>query len=203
MIAKFIRVLTVAVLMAVTSVTSWASNWEIDAVHTSAQFSVRHMMVSNTRGHFNKISGSVNYDGKDLSKAVVDIVIDAASVDTSEPKRDEHLRGADFFDVAKYPTITFKSKRVESISKDGFKLIGDLTMHGVTKEVALDVTNISSELKDPRGVFRMGATASTKINRKDFGIVWNRALDNGGLAIGEEVAISIELELQRKPAETK
>src|SRR5690349_20824422 len=112
MIKQFFRAVAVTALITYSAVSGWASNWEIDTAHTSAQFSVRHLMVSNTRGHFNKVSGTVDYDGKDLTKATVDIVIDAASIDTSEPRRDEHLKSPDFFDVAKYPTITFKSKRV-------------------------------------------------------------------------------------------
>jgi polyisoprenoid-binding protein YceI len=153
-------------------------------------------MVSNVKGDFKKISGKIEYDEKTPESMRIEAVIDAASIDTRDAKRDEHLRNPDFFDVAKYPTIEFRSKRIE---KSGGKLAvrGDLTIHGVTREVTLDLDGPTPEIKDPRGNFRRGATATTKINRKDFGLTWNRALETGGVVVGDEVSITIEVEAMR------
>jgi polyisoprenoid-binding protein YceI len=175
-----------------------AQTYEIDGGHSHVGFSVRHMMVSNVRGAFKKVEGTVVVDDKAPAKSSVQAVIDAASVDTGDAKRDEHLRAADFFDVAKHPTLTFKSKRIIKAGKS-WKVTGDLTMHGVTKEVTLDATAPSAEVKDPWGGLRSGLTATTTLDRKDFGITYNRALDNGGLAVGDEVKVQLELELVRKP----
>jgi polyisoprenoid-binding protein YceI len=174
---------------------SQASTWQIDPDHSSFQFKVRHLMVSNVKGDFNKVKGVVTIDENDITHLKVELTIDAASVDTGHAKRDEHLRGPDFFDVAKYPTITFVSKKVMKVGPDRLKVIGDLTLHGVTKEVAVDVEGPTSAIKDPRGNFRRGATATTKINRKDFGLMWNKALETGGVVVGEDVDIFIEIEL--------
>lgn len=178
-----------------------AATWEIDPSHSSAQFSVRHLTVSNVRGEFGKIAGSVEFDGKDVRTIKVDATIDAASIDTREPKRDEHLRSADFLDVAKYPTITFRSKRAEPAVAGRFKLVGDLTIRGVTREAVLDVEGPTPEIKDPWGNVKRGATATTRINRIDYGVKWNAVLDAGGVVVGEEVAITIDLELIREASE--
>ena len=178
-----------------------AATWEIDPSHSSAQFSVRHLTVSNVRGEFGKIAGSVQFDGKDVRTIKVDATIDAASIDTREPKRDEHLRSADFLDVAKYPTITFRSKRAEPAVAGRFKLVGDLTIRGVTREAVLDVEGPTPEIKDPWGNVKRGATATTRINRIDYGVKWNAVLDAGGVVVGEEVAITIDLELIREASE--
>jgi len=175
-----------------------ASTWAIDPDHSSTGFKVRHLMVSNVKGNFNKFSGTVDINDKDITKSKVDVAIDTNSINTNVQKRDEHLRSADFFDVAKFPTMTFVSTKVVKAGKDKLKVTGDLTLHGVTKTVVLDVEGPSKESKDPWGNIRKGATATTKINRKDFGLVWNAALETGGVAVGEEVTITLEIEMIRK-----
>ncbi len=172
--------------------------WEIDPAHSSVQFSVRHMMVSNVRGEFAKFTGKIYLDGKDITKARVEVTIDANSISTHNDGRDKDLRSANFFDVVKYPTLEFKSKRVEQASQGNLHLIGDLNMHGVTKEVTLDVAGPTPEIKDQRGGSHVGASATTKVNRKDFGILWNSTLDGGGVVVGDEVSISIDVELVKR-----
>ncbi|CAN5304337.1 YceI family protein [soil metagenome] len=171
-----------------------AAVWKIDSAHTTADFSVRHLMISNVKGHFSKVSGTVDYDGKDLKSLKIDAAIEIASVDTGEKGRDEHLKGADFFDATKFPTMTFKSKKVKSAGKGKFTVTGDLTLKGVTKEVTLDVEGPTEEIKDMQGGTRIGASATTKINRKDFGVSWNKALDNGSSVVGDDVKVSIDVE---------
>lgn len=175
-----------------------AATWTIDPAHTSAQFAVRHLMVSTVRGEFGKVSGTVNLDEQDPTKATIDATIDATSINTRVAKRDEHLKNPDFLDVAKYPTITFKSKKIEKVGDTKFKVTGDLTLHGVTKEVVLDVEGSPTPIKDPSGNPRMGGVATTKINRQDFGLQWNRTLEAGGVVVGDEVSITIDIELTRK-----
>jgi polyisoprenoid-binding protein YceI len=175
-----------------------ASTWNIDPDHSSAGFKVKHLMISNVNGNFNKHTGVVEIDDKDITKSTVQVTIDTNSINTNVQKRDEHLRSADFFDVAKYPTMTFVSKKVAKDGKDKLKVTGDLTLHGVTKEVVLDVDGPSVESKDPWGNIRKGATATTKINRKDFGLVWNAALETGGIAVGDDVNIILEMEMIKK-----
>jgi polyisoprenoid-binding protein YceI len=177
-----------------------AATWKIDPAHSHAQFSIRHMMISNVRGDFSRISGVVDYDSKNISKAKVSADIDVSTVDTGEPDRDKHLRGTDFFDVGKYPAMMFKSKKVIGAKDGKFKLVGDLTLHGVTKEVTLDVDGPTPEIKDPKGNVKIGASASTKINRKNFGITTGGIMDNGGALIGEDVTISIDLEMTKEAA---
>jgi polyisoprenoid-binding protein YceI len=177
------------------------TQWQIDPAHSAAHFSVRHLMISNVRGEFTKLSGSALLNPADLTKSTVDITIEAASINTREPQRDEHLRSADFFDVAKYSTLTFRSKRIEALGAENFKLTGELTIHGVTKEVTFDVEGPTAAVKDPWGNIRAGIAASAKINRKDFGLVWNALTEAGGVVVGEEVKITIEAELiQQAPA---
>ncbi len=185
-------------LLLATAAIAQAVTWEIDSAHSGAHFSVRHMMVSNVRGEFGKVKGSIQLDRSDITKSTVEAVVDAASINTREAKRDDHLRSADFFDVAKYPTLSFKSKRVQRGADGKLKVVGDLTIKGVTKEVTLDVDGPTAEVKDQRGTSRFGATATTRINRKDFGIIWNRALDGGGVVVGDEVSITIEIEAVRR-----
>ena len=182
---------------AVTAATqsSKPTEWQIDPAHSAAHFSVRHLMISNVRGEFTKLSGSAVIDPVNSEKSTVEVTIDAASINTREPQRDEHLRSPEFFDVAKYPTLTFRSKRVEAHGADEFKLTGDLTIHGVTKEVSFDVEGPTPSVKDPWGNIRAGITASAKINRKDFGVAWNAFTEAGGLVVGDEVKITIEAEL--------
>ena len=175
-----------------------ATTYTSDSDHSNVGFKVRHLMVSNVKGNFEKYSGTVDINEKDISKSKVDVSIDTASVNTSVQKRDEHLRSADFFDAAKYPTMTFVSKKVAKAGKDKLKVTGDLTLHGVTRQVVLDVEGPSKESKDPWGNWRRGVSASTKINRKDFGLAWNAALETGGVAVGEEVTINLEIEMTKK-----
>ena len=169
--------------------------WQLDPNHSATQFAVRHMGISTVRGTFTKLSGTVQYDPTDPAKSSVEATIDAASVDSRVEMRDNDLRGAHFFDVAKYPTITFKSKRVELVGKGKLKVTGDLTIHGVTKEVALDVDGPSEPIKDPRGNMHMGASATTTINRRDFGVGAIPAA-----MVAEEVAITIDMELVKPSA---
>ena len=172
-----------------------AAAWKIDPDHSNVGFKVRHLMVSNVRGNFDKHTGTVNLDDKDITKSKVEVTIDTASINTNVQKRDEHLRSADFFDVAKYPTMTFVSKKVAKAGQDRLRVTGDLTLHGVTREVVLDVEGPSQESKDPWGNIRRGATATTKINRKDYGLVWNKSLETGGVVVGDDVTITLEVEM--------
>jgi polyisoprenoid-binding protein YceI len=156
------------------------------------------MMVSTVRGNFSKLSGTVQFDPSNLSKTVIEATIDASTVNTGEAGRDKDLRGPDFFDVTKFPTLSFKSKRADSAGTGKIKLTGDLTMHGVTKEVVFDVDGPTTPINDGFGSVRMGATATAKVNRKDFGLNWNHMLDNGGAIVGDEVTITIDVELVSK-----
>jgi polyisoprenoid-binding protein YceI len=176
------------------------STWQIDPNHSAAQFAVRHLAISTVRGAFTKVSGTVQLDDKDVSKSSVDVTIDAASVDTRVADRDKDLRGDHFFDVEKYPTITFKSTKVEQVEAGKLKVTGDLTIHGVTKQVVLDVEGPTAPVKDPWGNQRAAANATTKINRQDFGVKWNAKMDSGGLVVGDDVAITIDVELVQKGA---
>ena len=153
------------------------------------------MMVSNLAGQFQKVSGTVQYDGKNLNKASVDATIDATSVDTHDSQRDEHLRGKDFFETEKFPTISFKSKQVTAAKDGSFKILGTLTMHGVSRDVTLEAEPLAPAVKDPLGKTRTGTSATTKINRKDFGITYGKNLDNGGAMVGDDVKITIDIEL--------
>ena len=177
---------------------AFASTWVIDPEHSNIGFKVRHLMVSNVKGSFGKHTGTVDINDKDITKSKVEVSIDTKSINTNVRKRDEHLRSADFFAVAKFPAMTFMSKKVTKAGNDKLKVTGDLTLHGVTKEVVLDVEGLSQESKDPWGNIRRGATASTKINRKDFGLVWNKALETGGVVVGDEITITLEIEMIRK-----
>jgi polyisoprenoid-binding protein YceI len=158
------------------------------------------MMISNVKGEFTKLSGTVTFDPENPSASKVEAVIDVASLHTREEQRDGHLKSADFFDAATYPELRFVSKSVESAGEGEYKMKGDLTIRGVTKEVTLKVEGPTPEMKDPWGNVKAGVTATTKINRKDFGLNWNVALEAGGVLVGEEVAVSLELELTRKTA---
>jgi polyisoprenoid-binding protein YceI len=172
-----------------------AATWSIDPSHTSAGFGVRHMMVSTTHGQFTKVAGAVEIDDADVTRSQIDVTIDAASIDTRDAKRDEHLRSADFFDVAKYPTITFRSTRI--VKGEGGKLLatGNLTLHGVTRPVTLTIDSLTPSSKTPWGTTVRGATATGKLSRKEFGLVWNKALETGGVAVGDEIELGIDAEL--------
>ncbi|SRR6266404_1582771 len=175
-----------------------ATHYDIDSAHSSAQFKVRHLMISNVKGEFTKVSGFAEFDPSKPQGASIETTIDAASISTREPQRDEHLKSADFLDVTKYPTITFQSKKIVPDGKDSYEALGDLTIRGVTREVKLLIDSVTPEAKDPWGFFRRGATATTSINRKDFGLVWNVGLETGGFMVGDEVHITIDVELVRK-----
>lgn len=175
---------------------SQAVTYTIDPAHSTAGFKVRHMMVANVRGEFSKVSGTVVFDPNAPEDARVEAHIDAASLHTRDEQRDGHLKSADFLDVEKYPEITFVSKKITG-SDGEWKVTGDLTIHGVTKQVTLDVEGPAPEMKDPWGNVKSGASAVTKITRKDFGLVWNVALETGGLLVGDEVTITLEVELLR------
>lgn len=192
-IATFVSIVALAAPVA-----ALAGTWSIDPEHSNVGFKVRHMMVSNVKGNFEKVSGIIEIDDNDLTRSKVNVSIETASINTNVRKRDEHLRSADFLDVAKFPVMTFVSNKVVRDGKDRLKVTGNLTLHGVTREVVLDVEGPSRESKDPLGTIRRGATASTKINRKDFGLVWNAVLETGGVAVGEEVQIALEIEMVRK-----
>jgi polyisoprenoid-binding protein YceI len=168
--------------------------WQLDPLHSAAHFSVRHMMISNVRGEF-KMTGSVLLDPREFTNSSVEAVIDAATIDTREPARDDHLRSADFFDVRQFPNLTFRSKRIQGSADEGFTLTGKLTMHGVTREVAFEVDALSPETKDPYGNIRIGTSARAKIDRKDFGLQYNAVLETGGVLIGNQVNITLEIEL--------
>jgi polyisoprenoid-binding protein YceI len=178
------------------------TTWNIDPSHSNAQFSVRHLMIANVKGEFTKVTGKVVYDQDKPESLSAEAVIDVSTINTRESARDNHLKSADFFDLAKYPTISFKSKRAAKGS-DGRKLTGDLTIHGVTREVTLEVEGPTSPLKDPWGFTRVGASATTKINRKDFGLTWNQALETGGVLVGDEIKITIDAELVAQAEEGK
>jgi polyisoprenoid-binding protein YceI len=194
------RITLTASLAAILSLPAAAatSNWQIDPQHSSAQFSVRHMAISTVRGAFNKVTGTITVDDKDITKSTVDVIIDASTVDTHEPNRDNDIRSDKFFDVAHYPSITFKSKKVEQVAPGKLKVTGDLTIRGTTKEVVLDVDGPTVPIKDTWGNQRSAANATTKINRQDFGVKWNATLDNGGVVVSDEVSINIDVEMIHK-----
>lgn len=179
-----------------------ANEWKIDPYHSKAAFAVKHMMISNVRGEFAKVSGSAQYDGKDVKSIKVNATIDASSIDTGNEDRDKHLRGKDFFETDKFPDIKFVSKSAKSAGSGKFKLTGDLTMHGVTKEVTLDVEGPSDKINDNHGNVKVGASASAEINRKDFGISYGGLMDNGGAMISDNVKITLDIELSQ-PAPKK
>jgi len=191
---NIVKAMLAVAIMALPSLAT-ATPWNIDADHSNVGFSVSHLMVSHVKGNFNKYSGVVDINDKDITKSKADVTIDASSINTNVQKRDEHLKSADFFDVAKYPTLTFVSKKWTKAANGALKISGDLTIHGVTRSVVLNVAPFSRESKDPWGSTRTGTSASTTINRKDFGLVWNQALETGGVAVGEEVNISLDIEL--------
>ncbi len=168
--------------------------YQIDPAHSTAQFVVRHMMITNVRGAFRNVKGTVVYDPDDVTQSSVETTIDAASIGTRDDQRDAHLRSADFFDVEHYPVLTFKSKSVRRTDGE-LTVTGDLTIRGVTREVVLEVEQPSPESKDPFGNVRVGVSARTKIKRSDFGLTWNAALETGGVLVGDDVKIELELSI--------
>jgi polyisoprenoid-binding protein YceI len=173
----------------------FAASWKIDPAHTAVEFKIRHLMVSWVKGVFTDVEGSVNIDDNDLAKSSVTVKIATASIDTNNKKRDDHLRSADFFDVATFPAINFKSKNVVVANGVPVKIVGDLSLRDVTREVELAVEDFSATITDPWGNTRRGASATTEINRSDYGLTWNKALETGGVVVGDEVRITLEVEM--------
>jgi polyisoprenoid-binding protein YceI len=171
------------------------TTYQIDPRHSSAGFGVTHLMISTVRGEFHGVTGTVIVDDSDLSKSSVNVTIDATTVDTREPDRDKHLKSDAFFDVAKYPTITFQSTKVERNNDGSLKVTGGLTIRGVTKTATLNATLPKAPIKDPWGLQRTASSASTKINRQDFGVAWNQKLDSGGVVVGDDVNITLDVEM--------
>lgn len=194
---RYLITLSVAVVLGIPLLCQ-AAEYQIDPSNTSIQFRIRYLIVSNITGTFKKFSASATFMDRDPGNLKVRVTIDAASIDTGLEERDEHLRGKEFFDVAKYPTINFISKKVDKISPDKMIVTGDLTMRGVTREVVLDVKGPTLASKDPWGCLRRRELATTKINRSDYGLTWNKLLDTGGMVIGEEVNILADVEWIRK-----
>lgn len=188
--SRTLPALAIALLLTLSAAAQ--DTWQIDPAHTAAQFSVRHLGISTVRGAFTKVSGTVQYDSANPNKSSIQTTIDASSVDTRVEMRDNDLRSPNFLDVKKFPTITFTSKKVEGAGEGKLKITGDLTIHGVTKEVVLDVDGPSAPMKDPWGNQRMGASASTKINRMDFGVSGLPAV------VGSDISITLDIEMTRK-----
>ena len=190
----FTRLVLATATVALLAAPAAAQTWKIDGAHSTASFTVRHMMVSNVRGSFGKVDGTIVYDGKNVAGVTAEATIDATTITTNNEKRDAHLKSPDFFDVNAFPTITFKSKRAEAAGNGRFKLIGDLTMRGKTREVVLDVEGPTDPVTVQNSQ-RIGATATTTLNRQDFGVSWSRTMDGGGYVVGDEVKVTLELEL--------
>ena len=191
--------LTIGLLAASAGIAAAQNNYQIDPAHTSAKFAVKHMMISEVHGRFNKVSGSATYDPSNPAADKLDASIQLDSVDTDQPQRDADLKSPNFFDTAKFSTMTFHSTRFEKRGKQ-LVIIGELNLHGVTKPLTLTVDQVSPEVKDPYGMLRFGAHASGVINRKDFGITWNQTLDNGGAVVADEIRIELDAEFARPGA---
>ncbi len=174
--------------------------WTIDNAHSEINFAIRHMMISNVRGRFEKFSGTVDFNENDTAESMVDVKIEAASINTKDANRDAHLRSADFFDVEQYPYITYRSETVEKVDENHGRIHGLLTIKGISRPVVLDV-EYNGKAKSPWGTTSAGFTATTKINRKDWNLNWNKALETGGMLVGDEITVNIELEIVQKPEE--
>jgi polyisoprenoid-binding protein YceI len=197
-VVKRLTLLTVAVVLA--AVPAFAQTWQIDTAHSRAQFTVRHLGIANIRGDFGAVTGTVEYDGKDVTKARVKAVVDVNSITTRVAPRDEHLKTADFFDAARHPTMTFVSTSITPAGAGKYKMTGDLTLRGVTKQVTFDLDAPAGPIKDHQGTVKIGAAASGMINRKDFGVNYHQVLDNGVLGVADNVYIQLDVELvQRAP----
>lgn len=191
-----------AIAAAVTAAPAAAKTYTIDTAHSNVQFKVRHLGISTVVGNFNEFSGEIHYDPENVEATTASATIQIQSVDTNDAKRDNHLRSADFFDAENHPTMTFEGTKVSDVTKDGFKLHGDLTIRGITKPVVLDVETLGV-IQDPWGSMRAGFSARTSVDRKDFNVNWNSVLDNGGLVVGNNVDIVLEIEaMVPKPAES-
>ena len=174
--------------------TTSTTTWNIDPAHSVAEFKVKHMMIANVKGHFSKVSGVLTLDESDLGKSRIEASVDAASVETRDAQRDAHLRSADFLDAEKFPTLSFKSDRISIIRDGELAVEGSLTIHGVTRKVVFTVEGPTPPAKDPWGNTRVAVSGTTKINRKDYGLTWNAALETGGILVGEEITITLDVE---------
>ena len=174
--------------------TAQNSIWNIDPAHSVAEFKVKHMMIANVKGHFSKITGALTRDESNVANSSVEVSIEAASIETRDESRDAHLKSPDFFDVEKHPFLNFKSHTVKRVHDGELAVDGDLTIHGVTRKVTFDVEGPTPPAKDPWGNSRIAVSANTKINRKDFGLTWNSALETGGILVGDEVTINLDVE---------
>ena len=192
----------VAAGVALLSVPALASEWQVDTAHTTAQFTVKHMMISKVRGQFQNVTGTVMLDDKDATKSHVDVAIDAATIDTREAKRDAHLKSADFFDVQKCPKLTFKSTKIEKQGAGKYAVTGELTMHCQTHPLTLTVEAPDTVQKSPWGTQVRGVSATGKLSRKEWGLSWNKALEAGGVVVSDEVELQIDAELVGKPETT-
>jgi polyisoprenoid-binding protein YceI len=170
------------------------TTWNIDAAHSSAEFKVKHMMISHVKGHFAKVTGALTLDDSNLANSRVEALIEAASLETRDPQRDAHLKSADFFDVEKFPTLSFKSTRISLVRDGELAVEGDLTVRGITGKVVFTAEGPTPPAKDPWGNTRVGVSATTKISRKDFGLTWNAALESGGFLVGDEVTITLDVQ---------
>jgi polyisoprenoid-binding protein YceI len=192
------RILIASALVIAVPFAASADTWQIDSGHTTVGFTVRHMTISSVRGQFDKVAGTITAKGNDPASAVIEATIETASIDTRSPDRDADLKSANFLDVTKYPAMTFKSKKVEAAGPGKFNVVGDLTLHGVTREVTLAVEVAGPPIKDPWGNTRAGASATTTISRKDFGLTWNKMIEAGGAVVGDAVSIEIDVEAVKK-----
>jgi len=202
------QVLTFVASLALSAAPALASEWKIDPAHSGAQFRVKHMGITNVDGVLGPITGTIHLDDKDVTKSSVDASIDVTQISTQTAKRDEHLKSPDFFDVAKFPTATFKSTKVEKAGKGKLKVSGDLTMHGITKPVTLAVEGPSAQVKDPWGGTRVALSATTKLNRKEWDLNWNKVLTGGELLVSDDVLVTLPIEAtledpNKKEASTK
>jgi polyisoprenoid-binding protein YceI len=195
--SRIVRLIPLALLFAVPALADPVT-WQIDPDHSSAQFAIKHLMVSTVRGTIGPVTGTATIDDSDLTRSTVTAALDAKGIDTRNRKRDDHLRSPEFFDVARYPTITFTSTRVAKNADGSYAVTGDLSLHGVTKPVTLTVTGSPTPMRDPFGNTKLGGTATTRIDRKDFGLNWSKSLDGGGLVVGDDVDITIDVELIKK-----
>lgn len=191
-------IFTLLVLALMSPLNLLAATYTLDPAHTTIGFKVKHLMITNVKGGFEKFKGAISIDDQDLTRSKVDVVIEIASINTGIEKRDQHLRSGDFFDAAKYPIMTFVSTRVEKAGADRLKVHGNLTIRGVTKPVILSVEGPTGEVKTPQGDIRRGASATATINRQDFGVSWNKKLDAGGVVVADDVQIIIEAELDKQ-----
>jgi polyisoprenoid-binding protein YceI len=192
------RTLIALALVIAVPLAASADTWQIDPTHSTVGFTVRHMTISSVGGQFDKFAGTITAKGNDPASVSIDVTVDTASIDTRSADRDADLKSANFLDVAKYPTMTFKSKKIEAAGTGKWNIVGDLTLHGVTKEVTLAVEGPTAPIKDPWGNTRAGASATTKISRKAFGLTWNKMIEAGGAVVGDEVSVSIDVEAVKK-----